>query len=102
MTVERIDAESLKKAMVCDAVLDRVGHCDAAHWTHAAIVERAQSNDEVFLQARLCYQRGGAQDQCIVDPTFYAQVNEEASEGILAHQMPMWLPVFAYQRLFPR
>ncbi len=49
--VERTDAEALEQALGCDAVFHRVGHCDTAHNAYAAIVEGAQSIEEILYQA---------------------------------------------------
>ena len=47
--VEITDAEALEQETLGgDAEFDRVGHCDAAYRAYAAIVEGAQSIEEVF------------------------------------------------------
>ncbi len=42
MTVDSTNAKALEQALGCEAVFDRVGHCDAAHNSYAALVAGAQ------------------------------------------------------------
>ena len=41
----------LEQALGCDTVIYRAGHCDAAHWAYAAIVEGEISIEDIFSQA---------------------------------------------------
>ncbi len=69
VTAKRTDAEALEKTRGCDALFDRINHCDAAHYAYAAITEGAKSTAEVFSQAPgFATIEEGASDLSIVDP----------------------------------
>ncbi len=70
----RTNAEAPEEALRCDVVFDRVGHFDAAYGAYAAIVERAQSFEKVFLQAPgFATNIKNAQDQSAAYPAIYTQ-----------------------------